>query len=370
MVRLLHTTDLHLGVSFKSFGDFGRTVRETLKETFSRVIDLAVREKVDVILIAGDLFDSNDAPSSLVRYVTEQFRRIHYIPICVLPGTHDCYSTDSVYRRQEFEGLRNVFIFKSGAPETKCFSELGLAIHGRANLTNQGACSSLEGLKPDSRARFNVAIAHAAIKIPGRHNEMCYTVGLEEIEESKFDYIALGDWHKCKEYSKGKTKAWYAGSPETIQFGDGEESGYVLLVNLLEKGVNIEKKKIGKFRWKEQEIDLQLYPPGMPLKEKILEEAGSDRIMRIKFRGLIKPDEYLILEEDEKNLKRQFAYLELDDNSVHPNITDSEALFPEGTIGHHFVQLMKRKIESAAETDKKILEEALARGVSFLKKQL
>lgn len=359
-----------MGALFKNFGDFGKTLRDTLKESFSKVIDLALSEKVDVLLIAGDLFDSNSPSSSLIKYVVEQLQRLNGITqVCILPGTHDCYSNNSAYRRPEFNELKNVFIFRDGKTEMKFFEEMKLAIHGRANLTNQGGCSSLEGLKPHTQARFNVTMAHASMKIEGKYDKNAYTVSEEEIEHSSMDYIALGDWHKCQEYSRGKTKAWYSGSPETMQFSDGEESGYVLLLSLSEDGVNVEKKRIGKFRWKEQGIDLQLYPPVEPLRRKIAEMAGAGRIARIKLQGLIKPDEYTILKEDEEDLKKQFAYLEFEDNNVHVSITDSEALFPEGTIGHHFVQVMKKKIESASGIDKEILEEALARGVMFLQSQ-
>ena len=57
-LRLLHTSDVHLGATFKVLGERGREQRRQLEATFARVVTLAIEERVSVLLIAGDLFDS------------------------------------------------------------------------------------------------------------------------------------------------------------------------------------------------------------------------------------------------------------------------------------------------------------------------
>ncbi len=62
MIRLLHTADVHLGAKFLSLGDKGAAQREQIRASFKKLISLAIAEDVDVVLIAGDLFDANQQP--------------------------------------------------------------------------------------------------------------------------------------------------------------------------------------------------------------------------------------------------------------------------------------------------------------------
>ncbi|NIO10637.1 MAG: phosphoesterase, partial [Deltaproteobacteria bacterium] len=59
MIRLLHTADHQLGVKFMGFGEKGKQLRQAVKESLKATVDLALTEAVDLVLIPGDLFDSN-----------------------------------------------------------------------------------------------------------------------------------------------------------------------------------------------------------------------------------------------------------------------------------------------------------------------
>ncbi len=73
MVRLLHTADVHLGAKFLGLGDKGATQREQIRASFRKLISQAITENVDIVLIAGDLFDANQQPRMNVDLVVEQF---------------------------------------------------------------------------------------------------------------------------------------------------------------------------------------------------------------------------------------------------------------------------------------------------------
>jgi len=62
MLRLLHTADVHLGARHTDLGERAAVLRERQFAAFRATIDLAVVEAVDLVLIAGDLFDSNTQP--------------------------------------------------------------------------------------------------------------------------------------------------------------------------------------------------------------------------------------------------------------------------------------------------------------------
>ncbi|HEY5628525.1 MAG TPA: metallophosphoesterase, partial [Candidatus Limnocylindrales bacterium] len=66
MLRLLHTADVHLGARHTDLGDRAAALRERQFAAFRASIDLALAERVDLFLIAGDLFDSNVQPRRTV----------------------------------------------------------------------------------------------------------------------------------------------------------------------------------------------------------------------------------------------------------------------------------------------------------------
>ena len=76
MVRLLHTADVHLGARHADLGDRAATQRERQFAAFTATIDLALAEKVDLVLIAGDLFDSNVQPRRSVERAATQLKRL------------------------------------------------------------------------------------------------------------------------------------------------------------------------------------------------------------------------------------------------------------------------------------------------------
>ncbi|XOB42296.1 MAG: metallophosphoesterase family protein [Candidatus Nealsonbacteria bacterium] len=368
MIKILHTADLHLGKEFKFLSEFGKELRETVKNTFSNIIELAIEKEIDLLLISGDLFDSNKVSSDLLGYVIDNFKKLKGITVCIIPGTHDCYDSSSVYRRDEFiHNLGNVSILKDSKPATKIFKELDIAVHSKANITNLGSESPLKGLKPSKETALNIALAHGSIKIEGKYNPNEYIINQKEIENSGMDYIALGHWHKCAEYSLGKTKAWYSGSPETLQFEDREKSGFVLLIELDKKICNIEKIKTGKYDWKEINIDTSVYPTADSLKKKILDYQGKDKIVRFHLKGLVSLDNSIDFFELENELKNNFAFLRIDSSKVHSDIpANVDNLFPAKTIGYNFIQILKEEIKKLPEERKGIYDEALRKGVALL----
>ena len=89
MLRLLHTADVHLGARHADMGEQAAAQRERQFAAFRAVIDLAIAEKVDLVLIAGDLFDSNTQPKRSVDRVAAELKRLvdARIRTVIIPGT-------------------------------------------------------------------------------------------------------------------------------------------------------------------------------------------------------------------------------------------------------------------------------------------
>jgi len=161
MVKILHTADVHLDAPFKSLGpQRGIKQRKQVRETFKRVVQKANDEGFDLLLIAGDLFDSNRPSQGSVDIVAEQLKRLQ-VPVCILPGSHDRYSDSSIYRRAEFVQFPHVHLLADPDRPFIRFDKLDLTVYGQPC---QGpAFPPLKGLRPTSDSRWHVAMAHGSV---------------------------------------------------------------------------------------------------------------------------------------------------------------------------------------------------------------
>src|SRR4030095_2696716 len=130
-LRVLHTADVHLD------GDVGGTLeqqaayRERGRRVLQRIVDRALADEVDLLLIAGDLFDNNRVPDDTIAFVRGELDRLRQ-PVVILPGNHDALYTKSIYDRHDFSaGAPQVHVIRQRQGETLDFPELGVGVGGR-----------------------------------------------------------------------------------------------------------------------------------------------------------------------------------------------------------------------------------------------
>ncbi len=368
MIRLLHTADIHLGAKFVGLGEKGAIQREQVQATFKNLIELAIKEQVDMLLVAGDLFDSNQQSKSNTDLVIEQFSLLasKNIAVCLIPGTHDCFDSKSIYRKMNLvETCPNVTIFTSDDWGCKEFPTLGLTVYGRPNMSNRSRKSPLDGLKRLTESQYHVAMAHGSLDI-GTVDEDDHVFTIGQIQNSQMSYIALGHWHDSYCCSKMGVVAWYSGSPEMIA-RDQKEPGNVLLVSILDSGeVNVESIQIGLRRRDVVEIDVSELENPQELKSRIMEGAGPNLVRRVILGGLRSEDSRISSEDLERELSSAFFDLRIIDES-HPKISQlAKGIFQDRLVLSRFISLMKEHIEACQGAEKEIAEEALQYGLALL----
>lgn len=367
MIKILHTGDVHLGKKLSTLlGKRADEGRQALKKAFQKTVQTAVKEKANIFLIAGDLFDNNNPSRETTLFVRREFKKLEAsgIQICILPGTHDYLSESSIYRKVDFsKEFRNVFIFfEEGFRFYPAFS---LNIFGRPNLTRSSASSPLQGLLPDSTKKFNIAVVHGSLQIPGKSSEIDYPITLAEIEKSDFDYVALGHWHGLYECPTKKVKAYYSGAPEIIDFRSAK-AGNVLLVELGENEVKISPIRVGEKYFERVEIDISAMEDILELEEKILKDATSNLVREVVLKGIRKLDLVSPFSNIEGRLKENFFNLKIINKSLF-KLEDIEAEnYPENLVIGQFVRKMKEKIEAASDGERPTLEKALELGIHLL----
>ena len=362
-LKLLHIADVHLDAPFGWLGRKGPDQRRQLAATFRAAIDLAIAERVDAVLIAGDLFDSNSPSRAAVDLVRAELRRLDR-PAFVLPGTHDCLDAGSIYRRVAFDDSPLVHVF---GPERTVFEveSLGLAVHARANETKTSAASPLRGLAPVASARYNVALAHGSRPMPGTEDD--YPFGDDEIAASGFDYLALGHWHKCQDCSVGRTTAWYSGPLEMLKAGDAGAALAVEIAGRRSADVRVTRHDLGQTRYRQLNVAVDATTTAETIRTAILARRDPALVLRATLAGFRPLGDPLDSAGLAAELAGDFHDLRIDDQT-HPALDDAAlAALPERLVIGQFARRLGRLIADAPDdTTRRRAESALQIGLALL----
>ena len=366
-LRLLHTSDVHLGATFKVLGDRGPEHRRQLRETLTRVVDLAVAERVDVVLVAGDLFDSVAAARVHAPFAAEQFGRLGQagIPVCAIAGNHDPLGEGSAGVWTDLERrCPGLTVFGQQLGE-RVVVDRDLTVVGRSAPRRLSAESPLAGLPVRRQTRYQVALAHGSVERPEFEAQFTM-ITPRDIAGSAVDYLALGDWHSAQDVSAGGVAAWYSGAPEMIDLDEGQ-SGHVLLVTIREPGrAEVERRRVGRRRSERVTVDLATAGDTEAIARRLREHADADLALRLVLTGLGGLDTRVLAERLREELGPLFFRLDLrDESSLRPDVADP-GQYSEHTVIGRFVREMREQIASREGDERALAEEALAYGVALL----
>ena len=357
MLRLLHTADVHLGARHADLGDAATAQRERQFAAFKAAIDLAIEERVDLVLVAGDLFDSNTQPRRSVERVAAELERLGRARIrtVIIPGTHDCYDRSSIYRAYDLKALAGsspdddlVTVMTSETPSLH-LPALDAQIHAVVFPQKRAPNSPLRDVTVDRAAQpsvtWHVGMVHGALAIPDRTDRDEVVVTKEEIAATGLDYLALGHWHSSQKGKAGSTTYAYSGAPEPVAV-DQDGAGNVALVTLEEAAgkheVTVEERRVGTTRFERLDLDAARLKGQSDLIAQLSAKADPDLVLEARLTG-VRPDELdLNPAEIEEQLKGSFLRLRVRDASM-PALSEG-ALPPPDTIAGAFIRDVEAQI--------------------------
>jgi exonuclease SbcD len=365
-LKLLHTADVHLGAGFGFLGRRGHEHRAQLKSTFSRVVDLALTSQVDVLLIAGDLFDSANPHPGTVGEVIYQLERIDSEGIwtIIAPGTHDRLRPGGAYDNKEFSNLARLHIFRESEMTPFVLDGLGLTVYGRA--TFQEGEDVLQGFHAPEDSRWRVGLLHASFIVPGKVERDEMLVSGESISGSGMHYLALGHWHSMADYSQGGVLAYYSGPPEPLEMGRGDE-GKVLLVEFEDESpVQVKPIPVGRRRLLRTNVDAGELGGPAELYSTLRRMADQDLALDARVHGFW-GDDWAGFDWDkmEEELSPLFFQLHIEASPGGFSEKYVEA-YPEQTVTGRFIRLAREEIAGKQGEEALIAEEALRLGMAHL----
>jgi DNA repair exonuclease SbcCD nuclease subunit len=358
MPRLLHLADVHLGARHRDLGEAAIRQRERQLAAFRRAIDVAIEQRVDAVLICGDLFDSNGQPRRTVEQAVGELRRLadKAIRVVLIPGTHDCYDEASLYRvfdlRQMAGLLPTSDLITVLTPEhgEVVFPDLDLLACGRVFGSKSAVQSPLAGFSVahDSRARWRVGMIHGSLVIPGRveSDDILFTEA--EVAASGLDYLALGHWHSFLTDRAGSTTWAYSGATEPVAV-DQDGAGQVALVTLDEragaKEVRVERVTVGRTRFGRLDIDATEIGSQEVLVARLRAAADPDLVLDVRLIGVAGATLDIDPEDVARQLEDAFFRVSIR-NLASPALPHGPAPPPD-TVAGIFTRTLERRIEAA-----------------------
>ena len=225
MVKLLHLADVHLDSPFRN-ASYGESVkrRADTRRVFSDALAFAEKNGVSVVLISGDLFDSEYYTENTVSFLTDAFSKMPSCRFVISPGNHDPFKHGSPFSLGVFPS--NVHVFSSEKMQSVTFSDLDLTVYGYAFTSISYTGRPLEGFTAEGDG-FNILCAHADTET----TVSSYApISADEISRSRLDYAALGHIHTKKDtLTAGGTVYAYSGALSGRDFSEHGENGGVLV---------------------------------------------------------------------------------------------------------------------------------------------
>ena len=259
--RFLHTADWQLGLRVQFIpGDAGAEVRNARFKAIRRIGQVAAEHHVEAVIAAGDTFEHHGLKPETLRKTFDALKD-YSVPVYILPGNHDPFTPDSLFRSDLWarECPANVHVLGSIDPvEVRPGAHLlPCPLLERRPLEDptahlDGEFGPTEGIR--------VGVAHGGVReilerMGEDTSELVSDVALDTSDRGRLDYLALGDWHGLLAFEAERT--WYPGTPEATRFKE-KTPGFVLVVEVAGPGAEpiVEPVRVNDLTWSTLEFEL------------------------------------------------------------------------------------------------------------------
>ena len=257
MFRFIHAADPHLDSPLQGLEsrDAAPTqlLRGATRRAFENLVRLAIEEKVDFLLIAGDLYDGDWKDYNTGLFLRSQMVRLNKegISVYLISGNHDAASVIS----KRLTLPENVHVFSTRTAESKELAEIPAVVHGRG-FPNRAVPENLAKEYPAAvRGKFNVGLLHTSLN--GRPGHDTYApCSAQDLRAKGYGYWALGHIHQPEVVSE---EPWivFAGNCQGRHAREtGPRGCYLVTVNDQLVVESAEMRVLDVVRWEEVRVDL------------------------------------------------------------------------------------------------------------------
>jgi len=381
VIRCLHLADLHLGWSpegrdFPS--DKGGILRKERDSVFETAVNWAIDpgHGIDLVIIAGDLFETHTPDPALVEYVLGQLRRLEGAGIrtITVPGNHDEITYhNSVYREYGSEGKWPGTLVRNPMPDLVCrfrVNGVSVFVYSLAYTGGLTKVSELTNFPRQDEPGLHIGVFHGSLDWDGV-SDRSLPLESKSLQGAGYDYVALGHIHKYREMRVGRGLAVYPGLIESKGFSD-LGCGCMTVARFEPQGdlhvgsgfkVSLESVNIPVREHVVLNVDISAKETQDEIVSECKMRAQPDAMVKINLSGV--PSFDVDPERLKASLRGYFFWVEIEDESSYLESDDIARFAEEPTIRGYFVRrLLNRLEDSTSEREKEVLSLALRKGLA------
>jgi DNA repair exonuclease SbcCD nuclease subunit len=260
-IRFVHTSDWQLGVTRRFLSEDAQARWSAARFDAIRALGrVAGEERCEFVVVAGDIFESNQVDRRTVARACEALAAIP-VPVFLLPGNHDPLDAASVFRSATWCAKKPAHV--------RVIEELGRPVEVRPGVEVAGSpwtskrplrdlvAAAADEIAPLA-AGVRVMVAHGMVDTLSPDPDDPALIRLSDAEramaEGRFHYLALGDRHSLSRVA-ASARIWYSGTPEAYDF-DEVDPGHVLVVEVGSEGVIATPHRVGVWRFLEEHAEV------------------------------------------------------------------------------------------------------------------
>ena len=256
MFKFVHTADIHLDSPLRSLAlrdpEAAELIANATRQSFVAIIDLCLGERVDALLIAGDIYDGSHHSMKTAGFLTSQLRRLSdaRIAVFIIRGNHDALSRIT----KQLQLPQGVHVF--GARHAAVSIEnKNVVIHGVSFAKPSSPESLLPGFAPPVAGAINIGMLHTSLTGAAGHDDYA-PCGLSDLASQGYDYWALGHIHKREVHAEGQNAVVMPGIPQGRHINEAGSKS-VSLVTIDDNGsIKIEERPTALVQFERVPIDV------------------------------------------------------------------------------------------------------------------
>ena len=256
MFKFIHAADLHLDSPLQRLESYegapAGEVRRASRRALENLVDLAVGEAVDFVLLAGDLFDGDWKDYNTGLYFVSQVSRLKSagIDVFIVSGNHDAAGRMTL----SLPYLETAYVFSSRKPETRIIEHLKVAIHGQGFAAAAVMDNLARAYPAPVAGHFNIGLLHTSLTGRAGHENYAPCT-LDDLNGRGYDYWALGHVHQFEIVARDPPVV-FAGCTQGRHIRETGVKGCVLVTVEEGRDAEIVHHPLDVIRWERVGVDL------------------------------------------------------------------------------------------------------------------
>lgn len=369
-IKIMHCADLHIGAEENLLKSKSSSRRFETLLTFEKAINEAKKREVKIVLIAGDLLDSNYIEEEFISGIISAVRGACEMEFVFSAGNHDPLNFSSPFLRRS--DIPDNFHILSVDGQIIKFEKYNTCVFGKSFKEVFSGDSFFEPQDIDKNY-INIMCIHGDLcgAKGGNYNSM----SVEEIANSGADYAALGHIHKRTDILRsGNTFYSYSGCIEGHGFDETGKMG-VYIGEIGKRFCDLEFVSLNSREYVYLKVDISSASDERTAADIILSKLRSDfgenferNLYKIELAGSIDEEIKLNCEEIAVRLREKLYFVKVSDKT-EPK-TDLDLLSNENTLKGRFVKKMLEMAQNAEEDKKELYKSAICIGLRAFEREV